>query len=126
MSDRAGRLAEVHEQRGHYDDAIAALDKMDALSGRPSTPSVVTRARILARGGRMKEARRLLADVPQGSQRAAVLPALGDHDAAFTSLSHGLDRREAGVLFLKSDPNFDGLHGDARWAAVLRRMNLGG
>ena len=90
-----------------------------------ATPSSPVRARILARAGRTAEARRLLAQVPpQSPQRAEVLAALGDRDAAFESLFRALDERESWLLFIKSDPIFDGLHGDPRWAAVLRRMNL--
>jgi TolB-like protein/Tfp pilus assembly protein PilF len=121
-----GRLAEVYEQLHRYDDAFRLLDKMDAPSGRPATQLAVARARILARTGRTAEARKLLADVPsQGPQRAQVFAALGDHDGAFASLFRALDERESWLLFIKGDPIFQGLHRDPRWAAVLRRMNLG-
>jgi hypothetical protein len=29
------------------------------------------------------------------------------------------------LLFIKSDPTFEGLRRDPRWATVLRRLNLG-
>ena len=120
-----GRLAEVLEQLGRYDDALALVDKMEALSGRSATQFSGVRARILARAGRTAEARRLLAQVPpETPQRAEVLAALGDHDAAFTSLFRALDERESWPLFIKSDPIFEGLHRDPRWTSVLRRMNL--
>ena len=121
-----GRLAEVHEQLGRYDHALGVLDKMDALSGLPATQFTAARARILAGAGRTTEARQLLSHVPpQGPQLAEVFAALGDHDAAFTSLFRALDQRDSWLLFIKGDPIFDGLHRDPRWAAVLRRMNLG-
>jgi TolB-like protein/Tfp pilus assembly protein PilF len=121
-----GRLAEVHEQLGRYDHAFAVLDKMDALSGLPATRFVVARARVLARSGRTNEARQLLAPVPrQNPQLAEAFAALGDHDAAFASLFRALDERNSWLLFIKSDPIFESLHRDPRWAIVLRRMNLG-
>jgi tetratricopeptide (TPR) repeat protein len=121
-----GRLAEVHEQLGRYDHALEWLDRMAARSGLPARQFAVARARILARAGRTGEARRLMADAPpQSPQRAAAFAALGDHDAAFTSLFRALDERDSWLLFIKSDPIFEGLHRDPRWAAVLRRMNLG-
>jgi len=121
-----GRLAEVHEQLGRHDHALELLDRMAALSGLPATQFAVARARILARAGRASEARKLLADgPPQSPQRAEVFAALGDHDAAFMSLFRALDERDSWLLFIKSDPTFEGLHRDPRWAAVLRRMNLG-
>lgn len=120
------RLAEVHAQVGRYDHALELLDKMDALSGLPATQFAMARAHIFARSGRTKEARQLLARVPpQSPQRAEVFAALGDHDAAFASLFRSLDERDSWLLFIKSDPIFEGLHRDPRWAAVLRRMNLG-
>jgi len=120
-----GRLAEVHEQLGRYDDAIELLNKLDALSGLPATQFAIARARILARAGRTNEARKLLADVPpQSPRRAEVFAALGENDAAFASLFRALDQRDSWLLFIKSDPIFDGLHRDPRWAAALRRMNL--
>ena len=90
------------------------------------TPVPGARARILARAGRAKEARQLLAQLPpQSPARAEVLAALGDHDAAFNSLFRALDQRDSWPLFIKSDPVFEGMHRDARWADLLRRMNLG-
>ena len=119
------RLAHVHEQMGRYDEALATLQRSDALAEAASTPLTAARARILARAARTKEARQLLAHVPlQNPVRAEVFAALGDHDAAFMALFRALDRRDSWPLFIKSDPIFDGLHHDPRWADVLRRMNL--
>jgi TolB-like protein/thioredoxin-like negative regulator of GroEL len=121
-----GRLADVYEQSGRYDDALGLLDKMSTLSGPPATRFAAHRARILARAGRTNDARHLVAHVPpQDPHLAEVFAALGDHDAAFTSLFRALDERDSWLLFIKSDPIFEGLHRDPRWAAVLRRMNLG-
>lgn len=118
------RLANVHEQLGRYDDALGALDEVDVPDSAP-TPLSGVRARVLARAGRTKEARQLLARVPaQSPARAEVLAALGDHDAAFASLFRALDQRDSWPLFIKTDPIFDGMHHDPRWADVLRRMNL--
>ena len=121
-----GRLAEVHEQLERYNLALRLLDQMDALAGSTPTRFAGARARILARAGRAKEARQLLAHVPaQSPQRAEVFAALGDHDAAFESLFRAVDERDSWLLFIKSDPIFAALHRDPRWADVLRRMNLG-
>ena len=120
-----GRLAAVLEQLGRYDEALAVVDRMDALSTGPATSSTLARARILARAGRTADARRMLARVPPAApQRAEVLATLGDRDAAFAALFRALDDRDSWLLFIKSEPAFDGLHGDPRWTAVLSRMNL--
>ena len=121
-----GRLANVYEQMGRYDDALAVLQRIDVDAEPASTSPAEARARILAQAGRVKEARQLLAQVPlQSPVRAEVLAALGDRDAAFVSLFRALDERDSWLLFIKSDPIFEGLHHDPRWADLLRRMNLG-
>jgi TolB-like protein/Tfp pilus assembly protein PilF len=120
------RLANVYEQLERYDDALAALDRIDAIGEPASTSLPGARARILAQAGRTTEARRLLAQVPQDSPvRAEIYAALGDREGAFKSLFRALDRRDSWLLFIKSDPIFERLHGDPRWADVLRHMNLG-
>jgi TolB-like protein/Tfp pilus assembly protein PilF len=121
------RLANVHEQLGRYDDALGVLHQTEAIAGSAAPPFSGVRARIFAQAGRTAEARRLVAQVPEDDPvRAEVFAALGDRDAAFTSLFQALDRRDSWLLFIKREPIFDGLHHDPRWADVLRRMNLGG
>lgn len=119
------RLVAVLEHTGRYDAAIAMVERMEALSAPPAIRASAIRARILARAGRTTEARELLARVrPEAPLRAEVLAALADRDGAFASLFRALENREAWPLFIKSDPAFESLHGDPRWTAVLRQMNL--
>jgi tetratricopeptide (TPR) repeat protein len=119
------RLTAVLEHTGRYDEALATVEKMEAILSRPTILAVATRAKILARAGRSVEARELLARVPSDSpQRAEVLAALADRDGAFASLFRALEGLESWPLFIKTDPAFESLHGDPRWTAVLRRMNL--
>ena len=119
------RLAAVLEHTGRYDEALATVETMEAILSRPTILAVATRARILARAGRSAEARQLLARVPPDSpQQAEVRAALSDRDGAFASLFRALEDRESWPLFIKSDPVFERLHGDRRWTALLRRMNL--
>lgn len=118
------RLAVVLEQQQRYGEALAAVDAIDKLVG-DARPSSALRARILATAGQLPAARQLLAALPPTAPlRAEILAALGDRDAAFASLSRALDGRESWLPFIKSDPVFDGLHDDPRWAGVLQRMNL--
>jgi TolB-like protein/tetratricopeptide (TPR) repeat protein len=119
------RLANVHEQMGQYDDALRVLDQVE-VPDPTETLLAGPRARVFARAGRTKEARQLLDRVsPQNPARAEVLALLDDHEAAFKSLFQALDQRDSLPLFIKSDPVFEGLHHDPRWADLLRRMNLG-
>lgn len=119
------RLAAVLEHEAQYDAALALVDRAADSSGLPPLSFSGIRARILARAGRTADARRLLAHIPSDApQRAEVLAELSDRDSAFAALFHALDERESWLPFVKSDPTFEGLHPDPRWAEVLRRMNL--
>jgi hypothetical protein len=55
---------------------------------------------------------------------ATVQVAIGQKDQALDSLQAAFDDRSAGLVFLKVDPVFDVLHGDARFAGLLKRMGL--
>jgi len=47
---------------------------------------------------------------------------LGDKDKAFLWLNRAYDEHE--LLFVKSTRQYDSLHGDPRYADLLRRMGL--
>ena len=49
---------------------------------------------------------------------------LGDKDQAFHWLDKVYEERHVGVLSLKIEPEFDGLHDDPRFGALLRRVGL--
>jgi tetratricopeptide (TPR) repeat protein len=115
-----GRLGEVYEQMGRYDDALAAFDK--AGGGAPSYEV----ARTYARMGRHREARQMLAELGGTSTAftsaaaASVYTALGDRDEAFRLLFAAVDHGQS-PPFLTVDPPFDPLHVDARWTELVRR-----
>jgi TolB-like protein len=48
----------------------------------------------------------------------------GEKDQAFEWLEHAFARRDPGLAWLKIDPNFRRLHGDPRYTALLKKMNL--
>ena len=48
----------------------------------------------------------------------------GERDKAFAWLDRAYTQRDAGLSYVKSDPLLAKLHGDARYAAMLKRMNL--
>jgi len=53
-----------------------------------------------------------------------VYAARGDPDHAFEWLERAYRQRDAGLLGIKIDPFLTSLHGDPRYAALLRKMNL--
>ena len=84
--------------------------------------------------GRRKDALRVLSEVealraagpryisPQ--EFAIIHMGLGDREKALALLDEAAAQRFAPVLYVGVDPLFDGLRGDARFADLLRRLNL--
>ena len=95
---------EVHEQWGAMTTRSRPWTRWTRSRGVPRRNSSGARARILALAGRTKEAVSFSRTCRAEPQRAETLAALGDHDAAFTSLFRALDERDSWLLFIKSDP----------------------
>jgi TolB-like protein/DNA-binding winged helix-turn-helix (wHTH) protein/Tfp pilus assembly protein PilF len=107
------RLVDVYEQMGKYSEALAI---------RNSTGAGFIGS-IYARMGRTAEARKMLPFLNH-HEAARVYAALGDKDEAFRCLFRMVEEREDWHIFIKSDPPFESLHSDPRWAELLRRMNI--
>jgi serine/threonine protein kinase/tetratricopeptide (TPR) repeat protein len=114
--------------KGLHAEAVRAFQKAAALN-----PDVITTGRLaaaLARAGDRVQAQRLLAGLHaeagrryiQGYYLATAELALGDTNAALTSLER--DARERGIYmqWLAINPEFDGLRAEKRFAAILERM----
>ena len=77
---------------------------------------------------RQIEARRilksLLADQTNDDpfDNARIHLALGDKDQAFASLEEAYEKHSMGMLWLKVNPEFDGLRADPRFNDLLRRV----
>jgi len=48
----------------------------------------------------------------------------GERTKALDWLDRAVEQRDPGIINIKTDPMFATLRGDARYKAVLRRMNL--
>jgi TolB-like protein/DNA-binding winged helix-turn-helix (wHTH) protein/lipopolysaccharide biosynthesis regulator YciM len=120
-----GRLADVYQAVGNYDEALTLLEKAASVEGRPRNANeTVAAARTYALMGKRKEAIGMLKG-SRGSNPhllAMAYTALGDHDEAFRLLFRVIEDPSFNV-YIKTDPAFDPLHSDARWQEVLRRMN---
>jgi hypothetical protein len=51
--------------------------------------------------------------------------ARGEMDAGFAWLDRAYAERDSGLAQLVGEPTFRRLHGDPRWAALLKKMGLG-
>jgi len=83
---------------------------------------------ILLRRGRKAEALELAKGLEGGTntlQDLAELHALaGDRDGAFAILERAFASRETGMAWMRVDSYLVSLHGDPRWNALLRKLNL--
>jgi len=122
-------MAEV--DRGAPHEGIAALEKAHELSGGiPFTLGFLGYA--CGCGGRRDAARRLLERAEAMAAGAYVPPSalalchvgLGDWDAALGRWSEAIEARDPLIMPIKSYPFFDPVRADARYRALLRRMNL--
>jgi tetratricopeptide (TPR) repeat protein len=125
-------LGRVYLHQGKYEEAIAEFQKADDLDERlPPTREQLGYAYALA--GRRDEALKILGEMDQRAARgeyvtplgiAWIYIALGDKDQAFTWLDKACDEHNGGLPYLKTEPVYDSLRSDPRFANVLRRVNL--
>ena len=117
--------------QGKFNEAIAEFQKAIPLSGdSPDEPSELARAYALA--GRRDEALRIIDELKKLSERkhvspsvlAAIYAALGDKNQAFALLNKAFDERDFVMVMLKTEPMFDPLRSDPRFAELVRRVGL--
>jgi len=125
------RLGLAYEQKGMYEDAVAELDKARTLS--KENPLVIAAlGHAYALSGNRRRAQELLADLKRLSKKryvsgydmAVIYSGLREPDQAFAWLEKAYQDREGSLVYLKVEPWLDPLRSDARFADLLRRMNL--
>jgi tetratricopeptide (TPR) repeat protein len=119
-----GRLADVYSLTGRLQEALQLYEKAGELSGGTGARYHGRIACAYVRMGREPDARRLLSTL-NVRNASAVHTALGEVDEAFALLFGEIETKEEGLLFIKTDPDYDRLHDDPRWRALLDRMRLG-
>lgn len=124
-------LGLAYEQLGRYDEAVTALERArDASRANPAT--LVALGHVYGSSGRSAQAQRILDDLKQWKSRAyissyllaLVYAGLGAADEAFACLSSAIEERDAWLVWLKTDPRFDKLREDSRFAELLRRVGF--
>ena len=112
-------------------EAVAALERGYELSrGAPFALGYLAYAK--GRAGRADEARALLARAGDAAKAGYVPPStfafgyigLGDWDAAFEWLDRAIEGRDPLIMPIKTYAFLDPVRGDARYRALLHKMNL--
>ena len=122
-------LMQAYQEKGMYEEAIAEWKKANAL-GRPGAEAGLAYAYAVA--GKKDEARKILDELKEASKQRYVTPfafaliymGLGDKDQAFEWFNKTIDEDPYRIAFIKTNPRFDSLRSDPRFADLLRRMKL--
>ena len=85
-----------------------------------------------AKAGRRNDAWKILAEMDAlpksenlpAQERALIYLGLGDNDSTFVWLEKSYEDRFPSILALTSDPIFDSLKSDPRFAVLARKINL--
>ena len=129
-------LGDVYEQMGRHGEAVAEWRRAMTLAGDDELASILTRtyeAEGFAAAARAV-ARRRLERLDQRVRRGQYVPAvhlarafvrLGDEEQALLRLEEAREERNALSLLIGSDPLYDGLRAEPRFANILKSMNLG-
>ncbi|HEX9423825.1 MAG TPA: tetratricopeptide repeat protein [Pyrinomonadaceae bacterium] len=128
-------LGDVYEQMGLHEKAMAEYERAMTLVGDDELAAILCRAyakegsagalRAVAR----EQLERLNERVKQGHYVPATYFAraclrLGDKEQVFRWLEKAREERNVYPLMMKSDPFYDSLRADPRFAAFLKGMNL--
>ena len=124
-------LGLVQEQRGDFEESIAAFQRAIQLS--PPSPRIVgALGRTLARAGRVEEAIEIMKELDELSQKRYISPfelalicfALKREEEGFERLAKAYADRCFEVITIKVDPRLEAESKDPRFAALFQQLRL--
>lgn len=130
-------LRDISLKTGNFETAANEIVRSQELSPRPvvsdrqsersRAAADLARAEVLRLGGN-NYLKRLIDENPINSEGAffnsKIYSAFGDTENALHCLENAVNGKTFGVVFIKTDPLYDGLHQDPRYQALLKQMNL--
>jgi tetratricopeptide (TPR) repeat protein len=126
-------LPAAYEQKGMYEEAIASFQKAIPMTrGHAKSLVLAGLGHVYAVSGKKVEARKLLNELERLARQeyvpavaiALIYAGLGEKDQAFAWLEKAYEERAFEMTWLKSEPRWDSLRSDPRFADLLRRMGL--
>ncbi len=123
--------ARAYIEKGMYPEAVAATDKVKEFADGGSEP-IAFGAFALARTGKLDEAKNALDELLKLSETRYVPPynlaliynALGESGKALDYLEKSFAEKDVRMVFLKVEPKWNNLRSEARFVALMRRMNF--
>lgn len=117
-------LRTVHALKGDYAEAVEHQTAALKLAHDDQFAETIRQA--FAKDGWPGVPRAELTPVDRYSHytRAHLLAVLGKKDEAFSELERSFENHETSLLFVKSDPRFDPLRDDPRFAELLKRIGF--
>ena len=119
-------LGYVYLKKGMYEEAVTIFEK---ISSTNKWLAAAPLGHSYAKLGKKAQALKILdemngkKDVPS-QERAIIYIGLGDNDRAFLWLEEAYKERFGPLISLTSDPIFDSLRPDPRFAELARKINL--
>jgi serine/threonine-protein kinase len=124
-------LGRIYTSMGRYKEAEDALRNIGPL--RTSTPAMAVLGYLYGRSGRSSEAMGLLRefdDLARGGRYASgyaiavVHAGMGDRERALSALGAAYRERSHWLVWLKRDPRWNDIRGDARFQDLVRKVGL--
>ncbi len=124
-------LGLCYEHKGMYKEAIAAFQKTIPLT-QNAPWSIAALGHAYAVSGKRNEALKIIKQLQDQSKHKYISPfhigaiynGLGDKDRAFEWFEKAYQDHSGLVIYLKIEPEFDGLRTDPRYVDLMRRVGL--
>ncbi|MFQ6110104.1 MAG: hypothetical protein ACE5L7_11195, partial [Candidatus Aminicenantales bacterium] len=124
-------LMDVYGQKGMYDEAIAAGEKMLALGVR-ATATLGVLGSYYSRAGKKEKSLELLLELKERSEKGyvssfwmgVVYHFLGDWDKAFEWFEKAYNEHDGNLIYITAPPPFKSIWPDPRYKRLLQKMGL--
>jgi TolB-like protein/DNA-binding winged helix-turn-helix (wHTH) protein/Tfp pilus assembly protein PilF len=123
-------LGWCYREKKMYPEAIAVLQRV-LVDTRGPLP-LATLASVYGLAGRKREAMKLIDELKERSRKhhisdslfAEAYLGLGEQDEAMACLERAYEEHDQWMVYIKSYPGWDALRSEARFQALVRRMNF--
>jgi serine/threonine protein kinase/tetratricopeptide (TPR) repeat protein len=129
-TDTYNDLGLVYGETGHYEESVS---QFKIAMGQEDHPLYSIKLAVTyAHAGKIAESRKILSELKERAAKeyisaavlAAAYGALGERNIAFDLLDEAYGKRDIRLTYLKTDPLYDPLRSDPRFAALLKKIGL--